>query len=749
MTSCNRPGCDGHLLPTGFCDTCKRRPLPPAQADQAMPSRRGSSTMRRLSAGSWRAGDLVSLPDLDLGDPTTLVLTAAELAEDKRFCAECGAPVGRRYRDRPAREDGFCEDCGTRYSFSLKLATGDVVNGRYRVYGPLARGGLGWVYLAHDLNLDQLVVLKGLLNTADRRAKELIANERIALTSLDHPNVVRIHDFAQHPDPVTGKPIDYIVMEYVQGPALSELKSGSPWQVGHGPMTPELVIAYGLEILAALDYLHSVGLLYCDMKPNNVIRGRDRIKVIDLGAVRAIGDSDTESIGTEGFRVSKDEVATHGLTVRSDLHTVGKTLEVLYQVTEDAITDRPKPGPISLGLRSLRHVYQRALDDYHRRYASAGEMAEQLTGVLREIVALRGGAVRVRPSTVFVEPTVLLDAGLGSVPPLSYWLDHGTEHDEPPLHVGPPDPMTIALGLPAPLVWANDPGASFLATLTATEPEQVLDSLRRSATRTSVEIPLRACRALIELREFDTARTQLSAAESLLAGTDWRILWYRGLIELAADDVAAAEAEFTEVYRDLPGEDPPKLALGLCAEIDGRPLEAKSFYQAVWLRERLAASAAFGLARIEAASNRQREAVRELDGISHASRYAQEARIAAIRVLCGRPAVEADRPPDPAALRDAVTRLTQLSTLDDGERDGPARIRLTALVRAAAVRHAEPRGGLTGVDGGMVLGSAKTTRQLRGLLEESLRLLADQAHTQDEHDVLVDHANSVRPRTLL
>jgi serine/threonine-protein kinase PknG len=748
MIPCNRPGCDGRLLPTGFCDTCKRRPRPTELADRTASSHGTSSTTRRPSAGSWRAGDLVTLPDLELGDPTNLVLTGAELAEDKRFCAECNAPVGRRYRDQPGRADGFCETCGTRYSFSLKLTAGDVVNRRYRVHGPLARGGLGWVYLARDLNLDQLVVLKGLLNTADRRAKELVANERIALTSLDHPNVVRIHDFVQHPDPETGEPIDYIVMEYVRGPALSELKAESRWHAEHGPMTPELVIAYVLEILAALNYLHSVGLLYCDMKPHNVIRSRDRIKVIDLGAVRAIDDRTPESIGTEGFRVSQDETATHGLTVRSDLHCVGKTLEVLYQVTEDAITDRARPGPVSLGLRSLRHVYQRALDGYHRRFASAGEMAEQLTGVLREIVALRGGAVRPRPSTVFVEPTVLLDAGLGSVPPLTYWVDHDTEHGEPP-HISPPEPMTVALGLPVPLVRADDPGASFLATLNAVEPRQVLDSLRRSATRPSVETQLRACRALIELRDFATARTRLSSAEGLLPGADWRIAWYRGLIELADGDVAGAQAEFTEVYRDLPGEDAPKLALGLCAEIDGRLPEAESFYRAVWLRERLAASAAFGLARIDLAGDRRGEAVRELDGIGDASRYAHEARIAAVRILCGRPASGSDRPPDSAVLRDAVIRLTRMSTLDGGERDGPARVRLTALVRAAAVRHTGPRGRLTGLDGGKVLGSAKTARQLRALLEQSLRSLADQAQTQDEHDVLVDQANTVRPRTLL
>jgi serine/threonine-protein kinase PknG len=484
------------------------------------------------------------------------------------------------------------------------------------------------------------------------------------------------------------------------------------------------------------------------MKPTNVIRGRDRIKVIDLGAVRAIDSTETEAFGTDGFRVDKDEVAEHGLTVRSDLHTVGKTLQVLYQATDDAINDRATKGPRSPGLRSLRHVYERAMDHYDRRYASADEMAEQLTGVLREIVAGPDGPVQRRQSTVFVEPTVLLDAGLGGVPALTHWLDHDVKHDESP-DIGPPKPMEIALALPAPLVRIDDPGASVLATLTATEPRQVLDSLSRSVTSESAEIHLRACRALIELRDLDAARARLLDAEGLLSGADWRISWYRGLIELAAADVAAAYAEFEAVYRDLPGEEAPKLALGLCAEIKGRLPEAESFYQAVWLREPVAATAAFGLARIELANGRQRKAVTKLNEIGDASRHAQEARIAAIRLRCGRPASGPGLPPDPDELQDAVNRLKELSTVDAGERNGPTRVRLTALVLAAAVQQAESCGRLTGIDGGDVFGSAETPRQLRVLLEQSLRALADQAHTPREHSALVDRANAVRPWTLL
>jgi serine/threonine-protein kinase PknG len=691
----------------------------------------------------------VSLPTLTLNDPSGLVLTDAELAEERRFCGECDEPVGRSYLGQPGFPEGFCENCGTAFSFTLKLTAGDLVAGKYRIDGPLARGGLGWVYLARDLNLDRPVVLKGLINTKDRKARELAANEKVALTALDHPNVVRIHDFVRHPDPDSGD--DYIVMEYVGGPTLADLKVGSTWLSEHGPMTPEYVITYVLEILGALDYLHGVGLLYCDMKPANAIRGTNRLKVIDLGAVHGIDDATGDWVGTRGYRVSDDEADKHGFTVRSDLHTVGKTLEVLYQVTDEALIDRASPSPISLGLRSLRHVYERAMDDYHRRFATAPEMAEQLTGVLREIVALRGGAVQPSHSTVFAEQATLLDAGLGTAPSLGRWTDEQPDIADI-LSDGLPAPQTIATALPVPLVRPDDPGAAFLATLSATDPGELITKVMARSDLNSLEIHLRACRAAIELDDLGSAADQVTAAGLLLghpASADWRLAWHRGLIAMAGGAVADAEGQFTEVYRDVPGEDAPKLALGLCAEHLGRTdtqayHRAEAYYQAIWAKNTTQASAAFGLARVRLARHGRAAATTVLDEVR--APHAEPAKIAAISVLCGRLAT-ADGLPSDADLTSAVDRLDALLSLDGGESGGPARTRLTAMVRKAALHRAKAR-RLADVRGGEVLGDAPTERSLSKLLEGSFRELAGQARTRQEHGVLVDHANAVRPHTV-
>jgi serine/threonine-protein kinase PknG len=762
MDFCTRPGCPGVILETGYCDICANRPG--RTSEESSPLRPEPNTPTKPAVDTWIAGDLVSLPNLTLDDPTRLVLPdTSALPEDYRYCGECREEVGRSYRGQDDLADGFCEHCGARYSYSLKLFPNDEVDEkRYLISGPLARGGLGLVYLAWDRRLGQWVVLKGLINTEDRRARQRAVDERIALTSLEHPKVVRIHDLVSHPDPASGEPIDYIVMEYVGGPTLEDLRGWSGWLVEHGRLTPrqwlnehgaltaEHVIAYVLEILDALKYLHDVGLLYCDMKPANAIRGADRLKVIDLGAVRAIGDGSSASVETEGYRVSDGEIARHGRTVRSDLHTVGVTLKKLYEVT-----DRDESGPDrSLGLRSLRHIYERATDTFHRRFGSAAEMSEQLMGVLREIVALRDGKRHPEPSTVFDEPTVLLDAGLGGVPSLTRWTDVPSNADEP-LADGRPSPHAVALGLPVPLVRADDQGAGYLARLLAmrsvTDARALVALLEKPSTPRSVEVRMLACRAMIELKKLDGAKSQLAAASGLLGhpeSADWRFAWHRGLIELAEGKVAAARPRFAEVYRDVPGEDAPKLALGFCAEHCGDLSEAEMFYEAVWERERLQASAAFGLARVRLASKGRLAAVAVLDEVGDNSRHFEAAQIAAIMVLSGRlaPGAVGEVLPTAADLNSAVERLLRLESLDGGERAGPLRARLTTVLREAALELAR-KGALAGVRGGHVLGDPPDKRKLCTLLEGSYRRLADQAGDAQDHGVLVDRANAVRPNT--
>ncbi|MGW7327575.1 protein kinase domain-containing protein, partial [Streptomyces sp. NPDC054840] len=343
-------------------------------------------------------------------NPSTAVLENPEVPERKRFCSrsDCGAPVGRSRGERPGRTEGFCTKCGHPYSFVPKLRSGDVVRGQYEVAGCLAHGGLGWVYLAVDRAVaDRWVVLKGLLDTGDQDAMEAAISERRFLAEIEHSNIVRIYNFVEHLDQRTGSLDGYIVMEYVGGKSLKEIANERRRPDGRrDPLPVEQACAYGIEALEALGHLHSRNLLYCDFKVDNAIQQQDQLKLIDMGAVRRMDDTESAIYGTVGYQAP--EVAELGPSVASDLYTVARTLAVLtfdFQGYTNVFVDAlPDPEHIEVFRRyeSFYRLLVRATDpDPGRRFSSAQEMADQLTGVLREVVALQTGRPRPQLSTLF------------------------------------------------------------------------------------------------------------------------------------------------------------------------------------------------------------------------------------------------------------------------------------------------------------------------------------------------------------
>src|SRR5271165_2995355 len=226
----------------------------------------GRSARGRLGAG------LVEIPPVPYRDPASAVLANPQVPETRRFCATCEQPVGRGRDGRAGLTEGFCRNCGTRFSFSPKLEPGELVVGQYEVLGCLAFGGLGWIYLARDRNVsDRWVVLKGLLNTGDADAMAAAVAEIQFLAQVEHPNIVRIYyNFVQHADRRTGESAGYIVMEYVGGKSLKEILQDARRRRESVPVAH--AIAYAVEVLPALGYLHDRGLVYCDFKPDNVIQ---------------------------------------------------------------------------------------------------------------------------------------------------------------------------------------------------------------------------------------------------------------------------------------------------------------------------------------------------------------------------------------------------------------------------------------------------------------------------------------------
>jgi serine/threonine-protein kinase PknG len=548
-------------------------------------------------------------------------------------------------------------------------------------------------------------------------------------------------------------------MEYVDGLVLSEVERESR-QGGRPlgePLRVEHVIACGVQILAAFEYLHSRGRVYSDMKPENVIvrPGKhggpqaNRIKVIDMGAVRKIGTKHG-IVGTKIYLVSQEEIDKRGLTAQSDIYALGITLGRLSGATRD------RSDSIAVGLESYNRTLARAThEDPYRRFATAAEMAQQLQGVQREIASSRDGTARPAPSTVFAPTAKLLDAGLGAVPALDRWTGGMRRDPEAPLADGRPPPDAVAIGLPEPRVNPGDPAAAVLAVTGAPDPRRLLEKLS-ALDDNSVEVHLAQCRAYLELaagsatpsRELDDATGCVEQARRLLgsaADYDWRLQWHHGLLALGRGQIPSAENAFDAVYDSVPGEDAPKLALAYCAERRGNPSRASQLYQAIWRRDHSQVSAAFGLARLRLSDGDRAGAVAVLDTVPRESRHFENAAIASVLILSGR--VGSD-PPASGDLGKAAERLPTIY-LDGGDASGEVRHRLTTVVREAGLDWVGRHAARLPVDDEVIFGRRPDESTLRDRLEKSYRALARQARDADAHALLLDLANQTRPMTLL
>ncbi|MGW7054886.1 tetratricopeptide repeat protein [Streptomyces sp. NPDC054887] len=749
-----------------------------------------ASGRNRLGAG------LVSVPDVPRPDPQSAVMANPEVPERKRFCSrsDCGAPVGRSRGDRTGRTEGFCTKCGHPYSFVPKLAAGDVVHGQYEVMGCLAHGGLGWVYLAVDHAVsDRWVVLKGLLDTGDQDAMAAAISERRFLAEIEHSNIVRIYNFVEHLDQRTGSLDGYIVMEYVGGKSLKEIANERRGPTGRrDPLPVEQACAYGIEALEALGHLHSRNLLYCDFKVDNAIQQHDQLKLIDMGAVRRMDDDESAIYGTVGYQAP--EVAEVGPSVASDLYTVARTLAVLtfdFQGYTNVFVDSlPDPGHIEVFRRyeSFYRLLVRATDpDPARRFASAAEMAEQLTGVLREVVALQTGRPRPALSTLFgpelrVADTQLFAELTGDVSLLggravpagrrARRAAAAVPAPHPATQAAVPAPVTVpgavappgaapgagpggvpvptpflapvrtaatALALPVPRVDPDDPNAGFLAGLLASAPAELVAALR-SAPADSVELRLRELRARLEMDEQETAAEALRTLE-LQHPDDWRVVWYRGVASLASGDDENAALSFDAVYDAFPGEAAPKLALAVCAEVLGQLDNAAEYYRLVWATDPSYVSAAFGLARVLLAAGDRQGAVDTLESVPESSIHCTAARVAAVRARLRRRAARE------ALLDDLTAAAAQVEALEHFGLDAVRREQLSTEVLGTALDWVLSGGHGARPAQTALLGSQLDERGLRFGLERSYRVLARLAQRGEERIDLVERANRFRPRT--
>lgn len=205
----------------------------------------------------------------------------------------------------------------------MSIASGQLLDQRYRIVGSIARGGMGTVYEAEDLRLGRRVAVKVLLEglANDASCRERFRREAEAAARTTHPNLVALYDLALDATPA------YLVMELLEGATLEATLAREgrlPWRVA---------ARIGVELSAALACLHGAGIVHRDIKPSNVlIETNGRAKLIDLGVAQLRTGSSYERltqsgaiVGTPGY-MAPEQLSGGTVTDRTDLWALGVLL---------------------------------------------------------------------------------------------------------------------------------------------------------------------------------------------------------------------------------------------------------------------------------------------------------------------------------------------------------------------------------------------------------------------------------------
>ena len=209
----------------------------------------------------------------------------------------------------------------------LELVPGEILEGKYRVDRLLGVGGMGAVYVAERLALQDRVAIKSILssqNTSTNRARFL--REARAAASIRHPNVVKIFDFGEP----QGRP-PYMVMELLEGPTLATVIRES----GALALARALYLFSG--VCAAVEAGHRRGVIHRDLKPGNVILarsddGRETVKVLDFGLARVVDGSDISALTSPGSMLgtcsymSPELIESSEASPASDVYALGVLL---------------------------------------------------------------------------------------------------------------------------------------------------------------------------------------------------------------------------------------------------------------------------------------------------------------------------------------------------------------------------------------------------------------------------------------
>ena len=314
--------------------------------------------------------------------------------------------------------------------------------GPYEILGPVGAGGMGEVYRARDTRLGRVVAVKVLRHdlAADADRIERFEREARSASSLNHPNIVTIHDVG-----VSGS-TSFIAMELVDGTSLRNML------VGRKPLPVASVLGIGAQIAEGLAKAHAAGIVHRDLKPENVMVTADGlVKILDFGLAKLVardeqlgaqlatqaGTSVGLLLGTVGY-MSPEQATGAAIDYRSDQFALGV---ILYELATGSRAFRRDSAPQTLAAiieddpEPLDSINPRLPPQFARvvarclakkpedRYESTRDLAHDLRDLVHDSSA--GSGVAVPPKQASVPRLVwlgLLAASIAIVAGVTAWL---------------------------------------------------------------------------------------------------------------------------------------------------------------------------------------------------------------------------------------------------------------------------------------------------------------------------------------
>jgi serine/threonine protein kinase len=267
--------------------------------------------------------------------------------------------------------------------------------GKYEVLAELGHGAMGVVYRARDPIINRLVALKTITTGVadDPALLQRFYREAQSAGGLQHPNIITIYDMGEE-----GK-IPFIAMELVEGENLEQVIAR------RAPLPISLKLVYAMQACRAFDYAHKRGIVHRDIKPGNVMVGKDgTVKVVDFGIARVLEASKTQTgmlIGTFAY-MSPEQYHGERADERSDIWSLGVLFYELLCYRRPFTGDTPAslmrsiceqdPEPLSKFLSDcpaeLESIFSKALQKSpSERYQSMEDLLVELDPVSKRLQA--------------------------------------------------------------------------------------------------------------------------------------------------------------------------------------------------------------------------------------------------------------------------------------------------------------------------------------------------------------------------